>query len=69
MYCQIYPTEDLDLFADSKPEWCPIKCNIDDIKAEIASEITGLSEDSNKDYWLNSCLEIIDSHISGKEQE
>ena len=42
---------------------------LDDIKAEIASEKTGLSEDSDKDYWLNSCLEIIDSHISGKDGE
>ena len=35
---------------------------LDDIKAEIESEITGLPEDSDKDYWLNSCLDIIDKH-------
>ena len=42
---------------------------IDDIKAEIASEITGLLEDSDKDYWLNSCLECIDKHIGERSDK
>lgn len=40
MYCQIYPRKDLNLLkvVNDKPEWCPIKCDIEDIKSDIKEE-------------------------------
>lgn len=46
---------------NSKADFCPIKCDIDDIKAEILSLM------SHDDYMVDgfNVLEIIDKHISG----
>ena len=56
------------------PDTCPIKCDIEDIKQEIANlTITQGGEDYVRKmaelYSLKRMvLEIIDKHISGKEQ-
>ena len=43
---------------------CPIKCDIEDIKAEIEASRYGLVNDG-----LDLALKIIDKHISGKEND
>lgn len=73
MYCTLYPRKDLDVItvATSKPDWCPIKCDIDDIKAEIRAKAKEREfyMDSGFPYeGLYEALKIIDKHISGKEQ-
>ena len=64
IYCQVYPRKDLNVMgvASGRPEWCPIKCDIEDIKAEIEASRYGLVNDG-----LDLALKIIDKHISGKE--
>ena len=45
----------------------PLKEVADDIKAEINQEY--LAEGHSTDYWngIDKCMQIIDKHISGKE--
>lgn len=47
-----------------KPQWCPIKCDIKDIKAEIE----GLM--SHDDYMVDgfNVLDIIDKHTKGEKE-
>lgn len=74
MYCTLYPRKDLDVItvATSKPNWCPIKCDVNDvndIKAKIKMEITASwYKGKHEEYrdGLDKALEIIDEHI-GKE--
>lgn len=73
MYCQVYPRKDLNLItvADGKPEWCPIKCDIEDIKAEIISEakmIGNIAKPCKYNDALEKCLEIIDKYIKGEQE-
>jgi len=56
------------------PSFCPIKCDIEDIKAEIRKVI-----DQERDFTsdnakaqaiaLNWCLDIIDKHTKGDKHE
>ena len=54
-----------------RPSWCPIKCDIEDIKAEIqAIKINGQVDEHimftrSGEQVKNLALEIIDKHISG----
>ena len=54
MYCQVYPRKDLNLItvANGKPDWCPVKCDIEDIKAEI-------------EEGLKACIDIIENVKKG----
>ena len=67
MYCQVYPRKDLNLIkvANGKPEWCPIKCDIEDIKAEIDSHC---SENRDRNDGLYIAMKIIDKHIKGESE-
>ena len=40
MYCQVYPRRDLNVIsvANGRPDWCPIKCSVEDIKNDIENE-------------------------------
>ena len=66
MYCQVYPRKDLNLIkvANGKPDFCPIKCDIEDIKTEIAE----YKDDKERNEMIDIVLEIIDRHC-GKEHE
>lgn len=44
-----------------RPSWCPIKCDIEDIKAELIS-LWGNEPCSNECGCLDEVLEIIDMH-------
>ena len=60
MYCQVYPRKDLNLIkvANGKPEWCPIKCDIEDIRGEV----------KKMPRWRinqEEVLQIIDKHLEG----
>ena len=48
---------------DGRSRLCPIKCDVDDIKAEINEQI------KIDPYRLYAAIEIIDRHISGKDGE
>lgn len=50
------------------PIFCPIKCNIDDIKAEIQQVVEEEADDKRWSRGLHYALKIIDKYISGKEQ-
>ena len=71
MYCTLYPRKDLDVIAvaTSKPDWCPIKCDIDDIKAELKE----MADSYNWHYdiprrdALRYAILVIDKHTE-KEQ-
>ena len=63
--------------ASTKPEWCPIKCDIEDIKAEIEGlqcdsfEVADFSGNRYTYEYLYKAdvMAIIDKYISGKEKE
>ena len=63
MYCQVYPRK--DLVANSKPDWCPIKCDIEDIKAEISNYKDDKIIHTERNEMIDIMLEIIDKHIGG----
>ena len=71
MYCTLYPRKDLDIITvtTSKPDWCPIKCDVDDIKAEI----NDLSELDHIDADYEDCkadvLHIIDRNIRERSKD
>ena len=68
MYCQVYPRKDLNLIkvANGKPDWCPIKCDIENIKSDIKEEkLQCMYIDRTLANGLGISLEIIDKHISG----
>ena len=75
MYCQVYPRKDLNLIkvANGKPDWCPIKCDIDDIKTEIKAEIQ--DHEGEEDEFsmgircgLRKTNGFIDKHIGGENK-
>ena len=71
IYCQVYPRKDLNLIkvANGRPEWCPIKCDIEDIRAEIEQTVENETElDKKWSRGLHYALCIIDKHIK-REQE
>ena len=54
-----------------RADTCPIKCDIEDIKAEITEIRDSWETDCYHDEAdaLDKALKIIDKHISGKENE
>ena len=80
MYCTLYPRKDLDVItvAISKPDWCPIKCDIDDIRQEILEETKcpygdkclGANCPSNTDCMImgEHVILIIDKHIGERRE-
>ena len=70
MYCTLYPRKDLDVItvATSKPDWCPIKCDIDDIKAEIPTLSHWQSDDGQDLAMVADVLEYIDKHIGERSE-
>ena len=76
MYCTLYPRKELDVItvATSKPDWCPIKCDIEDIKAEFTSLYPknvygGLELDGRSCVFsLNKIFEVIDNHIGERSE-
>ena len=73
MYCTLYPRRDLDVItvATSKPDWCPIKCDIGDIKAEIKEMADSYNwhYDAPRRDTLRYAILVIDKRISGKDGE
>ena len=71
MYCQVYPRKDLNLIkvANGKPEWCPIKCDIEDIKQGIVDTVCEESNEGEPKWCagLGYSLKIIDKYIRGAE--
>lgn len=67
------PTDCVDCWINCQTDTCPIKCDIEDIKAEIYKERTNISFNMSeeKSKWVNSGIydglvwaeEIIDKHI------
>ena len=53
---------------NDKPEWCPIKCDIEDIKAEILDVLKKYPMTMDYENGLKEALAIIDKHC-GKENE
>lgn len=57
----------------NRPKWCPIKCDIEDIKAEVKKaqeEVYDAPQDVYEpDYWMREgmdyVLKIIDKHMKG----
>lgn len=47
---------------------CPIKCDIEDIRADIQYEADNKATPRDMMGYYR-CLQIIDKHISGKEQK
>lgn len=61
---------------ENRPTWCPIKCDIEDIKTDIEETIESYVCDKEENTMkaqgmlnaMRMMFEIIDKHISGKEQ-
>ena len=51
-----------------RPSWCPIKCDIEDIKAEITEYKDDKVIHAERNEMIDIVLNIIDKHI-GKEKE
>ena len=68
MYCQVYPRKDLNLIkvANGKPNWCPIKCDIEDIKQEIPTLSHYQSNDGQDLVMVADVSECIDKHIGDR---
>lgn len=55
------PTDCVDCWINCQTDTCPIKCDIEDIKADIEASRYGLVNDG-----LDVALRIIDKHIEGR---
>lgn len=65
MYCQVYPRKDLNLIkvANGKPDWCPIKCDIEDIKAEISKQAWAIAiSDTSRANGMWDAYRVIDKY-------
>ena len=51
-----------------RPSWCPIKCDIEDIKPEITEYKDDKVIHAERNEMIDIVLNIIDKHI-GKEKE
>ena len=73
MYCTLYPRKDLDVItvATSKPDWCPIKCNIEDIKTELKEMADSYNwhYDAPRRDTLQYAILVIDKHIGGRSED
>ena len=70
-FCHLNPYEWIKVEdITKKPDFCPIKCDIEDIKHDIENQlfVGRLTNHYEFDEGLKWCLEIIDKHC-GKEQE
>ena len=47
----------------------PLEEVLEDIKAELKEDITGLDKDLEKDCTIRWACDVIDKHISGKGKE
>ena len=61
-----------------KPQWCPIKCDIEDIKAGIDREIRDIEKNTTEfgnapvrffNKGIRASLKIIDKHMRGDTDE
>ena len=58
-------SRDINLLLHEKPSWCPIKCYIEDIKAEIKAIQVAEIQIYGKESWnfTGKCLDVIDEKI------
>ena len=67
MYCQVYPRKDLNIIevVNDKPEWCPIKSSIEDIKADIQYARESPVGSYDYDNALDYALKVIERRTNG----
>lgn len=73
--CFPYGAEDTDYDTTNRPSCCPIKCDIEDVKAEIEEGLTdyiiGEQDTPTAKKMFNvmdKALEIIDKHTKGVKE-
>ena len=68
-YCQV-DYKRMDRFNATKPKNCPIKCDIEQIRAEIKTlKIRGTDDVSiTNNFAIDKVLQIIDKHMKGGKE-